>query len=89
MTIWIDYTNMMSQVSAAELDGARTETVTPIRSEAREIRGAFCNHVHFFSSEADAAPWQARYPDGWVLPASEAFDLGTRFVEGLGGDCCG
>lgn len=64
-------------------------SVVPIRTEGSEIRGALCNFVHFFSSEADAGSWRHDNPDGWVLPATEAFELGTRFIDRLGGDCCG
>lgn len=64
-------------------------SLVPVRSDADEIRGSFCNFVHFFSSEADAGSWRHDNPDGWVLPAPEAFKLGTRFIDRLGGDCCG
>lgn len=64
-------------------------SVVPIRSDSDEIRGAFCNFVHFFASDGDAAPWVESHPEGWVLPAKEAFQLGIRFVDRLGGDCCG
>lgn len=66
-------------------------SVIPTQPESSDIRGAFCNFVHFFTSTGDAAQWQESHPDGWVLPADEAFQLGARFVEGLGedcGDCC-
>lgn len=64
-------------------------SVVPIRSDSDEIRGAFCNFVHFFASDGDAAGWAESHPDGWMLPATEAFRLGLRFVDHLGGDCCG
>lgn len=64
-------------------------SVVPIRSDSDEIRGAFCNFVHFFASAGDAAPWAERRPDAWVLPAKEAFQLGILFVDRLGGNCCG
>jgi len=64
-------------------------SVVPIRPEGSEIRDAFCNFVHFFSSEADAGSWRHDNLDGWVLPATEASKLGTRFIDRLGGDCCG
>ncbi len=53
-----------------------------------EIREAFCHFVHFFSSEDDAKGWEGEHPEGWVLPAQEAFELGIRFVSRLGGHCC-
>lgn len=64
-------------------------SVVPIRLGSSEIRGAFCNFVHFFSSEGDASSWRADNPDGWVLPATYAFQLGTRLIDKLGSDCCG
>lgn len=63
-------------------------SVVPIQSDRHDIRSAFCNFVHFFTSRADAARWQATHRDGWLLPAADAFNLGTRFVESLAGDCC-
>ena len=37
--------------------------------------GAFCGNVHFFRSEADAAPWLAAHPGAVVLPVAEAHRL--------------
>lgn len=64
-------------------------SVVPIRLGSSEIRVAFCNFVHFFSSLDDARAWAEEHPSGWVLPARDAFQLGTRFIDKLGGDCCG
>lgn len=64
-------------------------SVIQMRSGHDEVRSAFCNHVHFFSSEIDAASWQNDHPEGWVLAASSAFDLAARFIDHLAGDCCG
>lgn len=64
-------------------------SVVPLRSDADEIRGSFCNFVHFFASEDESLQWQEEHPDGWVLPATDAYELGTLFVDRMGGDCCG
>lgn len=37
-------------------------SVVPIRPGTDEIRGAFCNFVHFFVSDADASPWRTDIP---------------------------
>lgn len=64
-------------------------SVIQMRAGHDEVRSAFCNHVHFFTSDIDAAGWQHDHPEGWVLPASSAFDLAARFVDRLAADCCG
>lgn len=64
-------------------------SVVPVRSDADEIRASFCNFVHFFASESESVEWQEQHLDGWVLPAADAFELGTRFVDRMGRDCCG
>lgn len=63
-------------------------SVVPVRGDQREIRGAFCNFVHFFSSPEDARSWQGEHPEGWVLAAHDAFELGSHLIGGISGDCC-
>lgn len=44
------------------------------------VRTAFCNHVHFFRSAADAQLWLDEHPGAEVMPVHEAFDLGHRLA---------
>lgn len=46
-----------------------------------DVRGSFCNHVHFFSSAASTRKWLEEHPGGAVLPVAEAFDVGRRVRE--------
>jgi alkylmercury lyase len=55
-------------------------SVVPIE-HAANIRTAFCDHVHFFRSAADAGPWLREHPGGAVLPVAEAFALGRGFAD--------
>jgi alkylmercury lyase len=60
--------------------------------DARSIRGAFCDAVHFFATPAAARPWLGQHPDGLVLPVAEALQLGLRINQPLRADdqpsCC-
>ncbi len=55
-------------------------SVVPIE-HAPNIRTAFCDHVHFFRSAADAETWLAEHPGGTVMPVAEGFALGRGFAE--------
>lgn len=61
--------------------------------ESCDVRRAFCDHVHFFASDAAAAAWRARNPEGAVLPIADAFGLSQSlaaqvFAAATPG-CCG
>ena len=47
------------------------------------IRGAFCDHVHFFASTQAAQGWLDEHPGMTVHPVAEAFRLGRPLVETL------
>jgi alkylmercury lyase len=66
-------------VSGVEPPGA-VVSVVPIE-HAPNIRTAFCDHVHFFRSAADADVWLAQHPGGMVLPVGDAFALGRGFAD--------
>jgi alkylmercury lyase len=57
-----------------------------------DLRGAFCNHVHFFASREAAATWLTTHPSGFVASIADAFELGrhlaSRILGGLGRSCC-
>ncbi len=58
-----------------------------------DVRRAFCDHVHFFASEAAAAEWRRRYPDGAVMPIADAFVLARSLAAHVFAaptrGCCG
>jgi alkylmercury lyase len=66
-------------VSGVEPPGA-VVSVVPIE-HAPNIRTAFCDHVHFFRSAADADAWLREHPGGTVLPVADAFALGRGFAD--------
>ena len=68
-------------VSGVEPPGA-VVSVVPIE-HAPNIRTAFCDHVHFFRSAADADVWLDQHPGGKVLPVAEGFSLGRGFADGM------
>ncbi len=48
-----------------------------------DVRGAFCNHVHFFSSSEAASTWRTEYQEAIILPVHDAYQLGQMFAEHL------
>jgi alkylmercury lyase len=79
------------RVTSVEPAGSVVSIVTP--SDVSTIRTSFCNHVHFFASEAAAAGWLAERPDATVVPVADAFELGrrltdARFTDSESGSCC-
>lgn len=68
-------------VTAVE-PGSAVVSVVPIE-HVRNIRTAFCDHVHFFRSAEAATAWLAAHDGGRILPVREAFALGRSFAAGL------
>lgn len=48
-----------------------------------EIRSAFCNQVHFFTSVSDAQSWLETNPGGQVMPVTDAFELAAQLTTAL------
>lgn len=59
---------------------------------ACDLRGTFCNHVHFFASRETAVSWMASHPTGQIASVADAFELGRwiagRIFDGPGSPCC-
>ncbi len=53
------------------------------RAADPDVRRAFCNYVHFFSSADVATSWLAQHPDAILLPVADAFALGRRVAARL------
>lgn len=60
-------------------------TVVSLRAPepSADIRGVFCNHVHFFASASIAAAWLAVHPEAEVLPVKAAYQLGQEMSQRL------
>lgn len=58
-----------------------------------DVRRVFCDHVHFFLSDAAAAEWTARSTNGHVVPIEPAFVLAAGLAASVFGSdparCCG
>lgn len=50
-------------------------------TDAADITGSFCCHVHFLAGAATAEHWRERHPDGIVIDLQTAYELGRRTVE--------
>jgi alkylmercury lyase len=48
-----------------------------------DIRGAFCNDVHFFASSEAAAAWLADHPTALILPVADGYTLGIMAIREL------
>lgn len=68
-------------VSAVEPASA-VVSVLPIE-RAPNIRTAFCDHVHFFRSEANASDWLAQHPGGRIVSVADGFAIGRGFAEAI------
>ena len=56
--------------------------VVPEAEEACcDVRGAFCNDVHYFRSPEEASEWLSSHRGGVVLSVDEAFEVGRKLVE--------
>ena len=56
--------------------------VLPERAAARnDVRGAFCDHVHYFRDDDAAQEWLAGRSSGILLPVEEAFRAGRKLCS--------
>ncbi|MFN2545186.1 MAG: organomercurial lyase MerB [Actinomycetota bacterium] len=51
------------------------------------LRGGFCNEVHFFRSQEAAGEWFRAHPGALILPVAEAFEVGQALNDATYG-CC-
>jgi alkylmercury lyase len=51
-----------------------------------DVRGSFCDHVHFFASPAVASTWRAAHANGQVVSVSEAHTIAGRIRALRGGE---
>lgn len=63
---------------------AAVSIVVPNASEACcNVRGAFCNEVHFLSSPEAASEWLAENPGAITLSVGDAYRLGRLLTENI------
>lgn len=78
----------------AHLDppGTLVSVVVPDAAAAGDdVRGAFCQHVHFFAGAGAGATWQAAHPAATLLSVEEAYAVArllarTRYRTGSSSD---
>ncbi len=70
-------------VAQVEPPDAAVSIVVP--ETMSDIRGAFCDQVHFFASAAAAREWLAGRPGAMVLSVHEAYQLGSLLARSLSG----
>ena len=66
-------------VERVEPPSAVVSMVTPETIE--DVRSAFCNFVHFFSSSESATKWLADNPGAVVISVDEAYNLGRMLTK--------
>lgn len=70
-------------VEQVEPEGAVVSMVVPeCESAGCDVRGSFCDHVHFFRSREAAATWREEHPGGLILSVADAYELG-RGVQAI------
>ena len=68
----------------AQLDpaDALVSLVIPDASAACcDVRGAFCNHVHFLGGHDAGASWQAAHPEAMLLSVDDAYTVGRVVAQ--------
>jgi len=71
-------------VKDLEPASAVVSIVIPKASEACcDVRGAFCNQVHFFRSSEEASTWLTGHPGAIILTVDEAYQMGRILINHL------
>jgi len=71
-------------IQRVEPAGAVMAIIVPEASEVcRDVRGAFCDKVHFFSSSETASVWVTEHKGATILSVNEAYRLGHLLLESL------
>lgn len=68
-------------VTSVEPATAVVSLVNP--DQITSIRSSFCNQVHYFTSDEDAAGWLAEHPRAEVVPVAVAYRIGTDLTTGF------
>jgi alkylmercury lyase len=68
-------------IEAVEPPSAAVSVVEP--KDLANIRGVFCENVHFFAWLEAASRWLEKHPEATIVPVEEAFRLGRLIAEGL------
>lgn len=72
------------RIKDLEPTSAVVSIVIPKAAEACcDVRGAFCNQVHFFSSPEAASGWLTEHQEAIILPVEDAYQLGHILIEHL------
>jgi alkylmercury lyase len=71
-------------IEKAEPDGAAMAIIVPEAAEVCcDVRRAFCDSVHFFSSSEAASQWVAEHKDGTILSVENAYVLARLLLGSL------
>ena len=74
-------TDPVAGVTSVEPATAVVSLVNP--DQITSIRSSFCNQVHYFTSDEDAAGWLAEHPRAEVVPVAVAYRIGTDLTTGF------
>lgn len=71
-------------IEMVEPAGAVMAIIVPETSEVRcDVRHAFCDNVHFFSSSEAASEWAAERKGATILSVENAYRLGRLLLQSL------
>lgn len=68
-----------TRIETVEPPSAVVSVVEP--KDMANIRGVFCENVHFFASPQAGSRWLEKHPEATILPVEEAFRLGRLIAE--------
>jgi alkylmercury lyase len=71
---WVQLTVTPERVEDLDPVDTQVSVVVPDAAAACcDVRGAFCQHVHFFAGAEAGATWRATHPEAVLLSVEEAF----------------
>lgn len=77
----VSLTVLPDRIEDLEPDTAVVSVVIP--DDVTNVRAAFCDQVHFFTSRQAARPWLRQHPGMRVLEIEDAFELAHKMSTGV------
>lgn len=80
--IWVRLTVTPDGIADLDPADALVSIVVPNAAAAcSDVRGAFCQHVHFFAGPGAGAAWRAAHPEAVLQPVEEAYAVARLLAQ--------